>query len=63
MFQLKEIKQQAQKRAVVTGDSIRLRKEMEEEMARSIKRLSNYDYALALKKAGYAVPDKFLKKD
>ena len=37
-------------------------REMKAEMARSIERLSNYDYALLLKKAGYDVPDKYLKK-
>lgn len=36
------------------------KEDMEEEMKRSKERLSNYNYALLLKDAGYNVPDEYL---
>ena len=37
--------------------------EMQEEINNSKKRLSNYEYALALKQLGYSVPEEFLNKN
>ena len=44
----------------VSYQRIKNKEEMKVEMKHSLERLSDYNYALALKKAGYDVPDKYL---